>query len=337
MIVDFHVHAIPPEVMGKAGKHGPEELSVDEETGARIVRVGTQTSRLSPRPMDKPYYEMFIEAQERHGVDKTGLQITPLFYFYWIDPDTGAAFARSVNDTLSGYVSHYPDRLFFFATLPMQDIDASVKEAERAVRDLGAKGIVMGTDNVAGHDLDDPALFPLYEKIVDLDVPLFTHPGPYNIEDQGRPDKYNFSWIPGYEFRETMAVCHLIFGGVLDEYPDLKVCVSHGGGTVPFLVGKLERLIDKGGVSVGESTPIKAKRPFREYLRKNFYFDSFVEDGRSLELLLDVMGTDRVLFGQHTGLTSTGADELSKVKAASISDEAKAKVLGQNAVELFRL
>lgn len=334
-VVDFHIHAVPPEVMGEAGTYGPEEVELDERS--RLIRVGERTSKLSPRPLDRPYYEMYIEAQDEQGVDVSGLEITPLFYFHWVEPEIAKSFARAANDTLSGYVSHYPKRLFFMATLPMQDIAASVEEAKRAVGDLGARGLVIGTDNMAGRDLDDEALFPLYETAVELDVPIFVHPAPYNIEDQQREDKYNFSWIPGYEFRETLAVCHLIYGGVLDEFPELQVCVPHGGGTVPFLVGKLGRLVGGKGTDLGVTKSVKAQRPFEDYLHSNFYFDTFVEDERTLRFLLEVMTPDRVMFGQHTGLASTSADELTKLMAADLSDVDRAKVLGGNAMRLFKL
>lgn len=336
-IVDFHVHAIPPEVMGKAGEHGPEELECTETT--RVIRVGNQTASLSPRPLDTEYYEMYIEAQDEAGVSISGLELTPLFYFNWVDAETGAAFTRAANDTLAGYVAAYPDRLFFMATLPMQDIDMALVELRRAVGELGARSVMVGTDSMGGRDLDDPYFYPLWEELVRMDVPVFTHPGPYNVENQSNTDsaKYNYDWFPGYNFRETIAVSHLIFGGVLDEFPGLKVIVPHGGGTVPFLLGKLGRMIGGKVASLGDSRAIRSKRPFEDYLHTNFYFDTFVEDARTLKFVLEVMGPDRVLFGQHTGLKATTADELSKVLAADLSKPDLEKVVSKNAMELFKL
>lgn len=135
-----------------------------------------------------------------------------------------------------------------------------------------------------------------------------------------------------------MAVTHLVFGGVLDEFPRLKVCVPHGGGTTPFLAGKLSRLIGSThGSDITQGSAIKAKRPLEEYLHRNFYFDTFVEDPRSLQLVVDVMGPDRVLFGQHTGLASTTASELDHVRRLNIGSRDKEKILGENARQLFKL
>lgn len=337
MIIDFHVHAIPPEMMERAGRFGPHEVGTEAD-GRRVIRIGNQTVRLSPQPDSGNYAQMFLDAQGPAGVDCTGLNISPLFYMYWTPPEAGVPFASHVNDVLAGYCAEHPDRLFFNATLPMQDIDASVAEAKRAVGRLGAKALVVGTDNLGGRDLDDEAFFPLYETVEQLGVPLFVHPGPANIEQQrvSQPDKYGSAWMPGYQIRETIAVCHLVYGGVLDAFPDLQVCVSHGGGAVPFLLGKLDRHA-RATLQTGQSVPIKASRPFDEYLQRNFYFDTFVEDSRSLRLLLEVMGPDRLLFGQHTGLSTTSSDDLSRIRAEGLSEADLAKVTGRNAAKLFQL
>lgn len=337
MIIDFHVHAIPPEMMNGAGALGPTEVGTEPD-GRRVIRIGNQTVRLSPQPQSGSYAQMFLDAQGPAGIDCTGLSISPLFYMYWTPPEVGVPFARRVNDILSGYCSEHPDRLFFLGTLPMQDVEASVAEAERAVSTLTAKALVIGTDNLGGRDLDNEAFFPLYEAVERLGVPLFVHPGPANIEQQvpGRRDKYGSAWMPGYQIRETTAVCHLIYGGVLDAFPDLQVCVSHGGGAAPFLLGKLSRHA-RNTLQTGETEPIKAQLPFEDYLQRNFYFDTFVEDSNSLRLLLDVMGPDRLLFGQHTGLSTTSSDDLSRIRGTGLADEEVQKIVGGNAAKLFQL
>lgn len=330
MIIDFHNHALPPEVMGMAGKYGPEELAADEKS--RTIRAASVVNVLSPRPLDKPYPYQYIDRAEAAGVDMCGIQVTPIWNFYWAEPEIVVPFVSVTNDTMAGYVKDHPDKLFFLAGLPLQDMASSLTEAERAVTQLGARALFIGTNDINGHDLDEEYFWPLYEKAVALDVPLFVHPGP-ETRVSNRNEKYAFGHIPGFEFQETIAVTHLVYGGVLDKFPELKVIISHGGGATPYLFGKLARLCS------GKRIPkdVKAQRPFEYYLQNNFYFDTFVEDQLTLKFLYDFMGPDRLLFAQHTGMANTGAAELARVQALDISSVDREKILGGNAAELFKI
>jgi len=331
LVIDFHNHALPPEVMGFAGKYGPEEIAADEKS--RTIVAAGQTHVLSPRPLDKPYFHQYLDRAEAAGVDVCGLEVTPIWNFYWAESEIVVPFVREINNTLAGYVRDNPGKLFFLAGLPLQDMQCAIEEAERAVKELGAKALFIGTNDINGYDLDDEYFDPLYKKVLDLDVPIFVHPGP-DKPDPSRSDKYRFHWIPGFEFKETIAVTHLVYGGVFDRFPGLKVIVSHGGGTVPYLYGKLKRLLDGGKASPQDA---KAKKSFDHYLQNNFYFDTFVEDDLTLKFLYDFMGPERLLFAQHTGMANTGAPELARVRRMDIPESEKEMILGGNASKLFKL
>lgn len=330
-VIDFHNHALPPEVMGLAGPYGPEEIAAD--TTSRTIVAAGQTHVLSPRPLDKPYFHQYLDRAEAAGVDMCGIEVTPIWNFYWAEAEIIVPFVQKINDTLSGYVHKNPEKLFFLAGLPLQDMPKALVEADRAVKELGAKAFFVGTNDINGYYLDDEYFDPLYAKAVDLDVPIFVHPGP-DKPNPDDPDKYRFHWIPGFEFKETIAVNHLIYGGVLDRFPQLKVIVSHGGGTIPYLIGKVSRLLDGGKAS---PTDVKAKKEYEYYLKNNFYFDTFVEDDRVLKLLYELMGPERMLFAQHTGMANTGGKELDRIRRMDIPDSEKEMILSGNATKLFKL
>ncbi|HXG36586.1 MAG TPA: amidohydrolase family protein, partial [Dehalococcoidia bacterium] len=280
MKIDIHSHVIPPETIGKAGKYGPEVVRGEGLTEVRVGEYRTTIWRnpKSPRFESAPTPEARIEGMDREGIDVMGCTISPLFYLYWAETEIGIDWSRLNNDALARYCSAFPERLFFLATLPLQDIEAGVREAERAVKQLGAKGINLGTHDIAGRNLDDEAFWPLYEKVQAYDIPIFVHPYPLGIYDPPGADKYNLSWAAGYIHGETLAVATLMLGGVFDEFPGLKVIVSHGGGSVPFQFGRLEYIAET-------MRDVRAKKPLREYL-KNFYFDVLVHDAKARQYLV---------------------------------------------------
>src|SRR5262249_23062712 len=151
------------------------------------------------------------------GWDVHVMSTSPLFYMYWTPPEIGVPYARLTNDTLAEYCAPYPQRLFFMATLPMQDPAAAAAEVDRAAR-IGAKGINLGGRNLGGREFDDPALDPVWERIVANEFPIFIHGYPQAIAEQ-RSDPYGISTFDGYLYDESCAFLYLVFGGVLDRFP----------------------------------------------------------------------------------------------------------------------
>lgn len=329
--IECHTHVVPPETLGKAGKYGPEIVFEGEE---RILKVGKYRSRPSSMrkgtesgltPLER------VALMDRLGIDMMGITISPLFYMYWAGQE-GITFAKAQNDALAGFCAEAPDRYFFMPTLPLQDMGATTDEFDRSVGELGGRAINLATGDIAGRYLDDDYFRPLYERAVAYDVPLFLHPYPLGIsaqEDAPREDRYNLSWIVGYISQESEAVAQLIFGGVLDDFPGLKVCLPHGGGMIPYQFGRLAYAADK------MPDVLARKRPLDQYL-KNFYFDLVVHDLRARKFLVDIMGADNLIVGSNYG----GWD---KVNAFDFLDELAldegehARISGDNAAMLFKL
>src|SRR6202035_5969813 len=167
MKIDIHGHVLSRDTMGQAGPYGPE---VDVVDGWLELRMGEHVERARvPEGTDATTFlenfgnpDLRVRQLDERGVDYLGVTTSPLFYMYWAEPEIGVHFSRVQNDALAKFPQSHPDRFFLLATLPLQDIDASLTEFDRAVGDLGARGINLGSTNIAGRELDDEALWPLY-------------------------------------------------------------------------------------------------------------------------------------------------------------------------------
>ncbi|MDB3986502.1 amidohydrolase family protein, partial [Pseudomonadales bacterium] len=175
--IDVHAHAVLEATMGAAGAHGPT-LSFDERPKFTVANYELTGVKYRGSPFMDP--DLRIQSMDRAGIDFQILSPNPLTYFHFIDAVQGQAFCRTHNDALADLVQVYPERLAAFASVPMQDIGFAVEELERAVRELGFLGAYIGTD--FGMPLNDVRLNPFYEKLVDLNVPLFIHPAPAGID-----------------------------------------------------------------------------------------------------------------------------------------------------------
>ncbi|MGO4831364.1 amidohydrolase family protein, partial [Rhizobiaceae sp. 2RAB30] len=187
-------------------------------------------------------------------------------------------------------------RLGALAALPKQDVQAACEELRRAVRELGMLGAAIGTDMT--QSLDDPKMDQLYETCVALNVPLFIHPGPAGIDGPaGDPalKKFDLDVVVGFAAQEVLAICTLVYGGVLDRHPALDICLSHGAGAMGYLFGRMKRAVKKRPW-VPEA--LKPEGAFEERLRRIWYDNHLNSDG-SLALLKSLIGDDRLVYGTN--------------------------------------
>jgi aminocarboxymuconate-semialdehyde decarboxylase len=342
MRIDVHSHVTPSEVMGKAGRFGPERWI---ENGEMYMRVGEHISTVKLDPERLATYgndgapedllpiayaspQARLAEMDARGIDVIGVTIAPLFYFYWAEPEIGVPFAQLANDALAGYAAGSGGRLFWMATLPMQDVAAAAAEVDRALA-AGAKAVNVGGINLAGRELDDEAFYPIWDKVQAADVPVFLHPYPEHLAKGAEvKDDYNMSWIVGYPYQEMFGFCRLILGGVLDHFPALKVYITHGGGFAPYQWGRL--------VKFAPYMPgVKAQKPFEDYL-PNFYFDVLLHTPRERKFLIDFAGTDNVIFGSNYGSPQDQAT-FDFIENLGYNTADTQKMTGGNALRLFHL
>ena len=291
-MIDVHAHTVLPGVMGCAGEYGPE-LGVGPEGRPRF-RVGSYVLDgvdYRGTPFMDPGARLALN--DHLGIDLQMLSPNPITYFHHIEPAVAAEFCRWHNDELAALVATHPDRFLGAAQLPMQDIDAAMAEFRRAVGDLGMVSAYIGTD--FGTDFDDERLDPFWATAVELGVPVFVHPAPWGIDGPLRDErirKYDLDLSVGFMFEETLAMAHLIYGGVLDRHPGLDICMSHGGGACAYMLGRLEHQ--------GRTRPWAVDNPtdFQGAMRR-MWFDNHVHDDDSLALLERKVGRDRLVVGTN--------------------------------------
>jgi aminocarboxymuconate-semialdehyde decarboxylase len=224
---------------------------------------------------------------DRTGVAVQALSLTqPMVYF--AKGDLGRRLARAFNDALAEAHTAHPDRFVGCMTLPMQDPAAAVAELQRAARLPGVRAVYLGT-NVNGRDLSDPAFAPVFERCEEFELPVFLHPVSVLGGERLRP--FYLSNLLGNPFDTAVAAAHLVFGGVLDRYPRLQVCLPHAGGALPYVAGRLQH-----GQRVRPEARDRARRPFTAYLRR-FTYDTISHSPEALGWLIRTVGADRVMVG----------------------------------------
>lgn len=314
--IDVHAHAVLEETMGAAGAYGPE-LGREAAPRFRVGSYELHGVRYRGSPFMDP--DLRLEAMDAAGIDYQVLSPNPLTYFHFIEPGAARDFCRIHNDTLSAIVEARADRLGAFAAVPMQDVGFAIEETERAVRDLGMYGPYIGTD--FGRPLNDAAMDPFYEKLVELNVPLFIHPAPAGIDGpsgDANLKQFDLDIIIGFAAQETIATCTLIYGGVLERHPELDVCLSHGGGATGYAFGRMASAARKRPWA---SESLRQDGAFEALLHR-LWFDVHVHDPDALALLRKKVNPDHLLFGTNfAGWDQQPGDV--REEAAPYSDNAR--------------
>jgi aminocarboxymuconate-semialdehyde decarboxylase len=264
---------------------------------------------------------------DRQGVRLHALSLTaPMVY--WAEPEFGARLARAFNDAVAAAHRAYPERFVGLLTLPLQEPKLALEELDRGAQLPGVAGVYLGT-NVRGRELSTPDYFPLYARMEALKLPLLLHP--LDVLGGPRLGAFYLSNLLGNPFDNAVAAAHLIFGGVLDRFPKLKVCLPHAGGAFPYLVGRLTR-----GWKVRPECR-HLKRPPTAYLRR-FWYDTITHAPEALHYLIDLVGADRVMIGSDYCFDMGYERPVEIVtKLGGLSRADQARILGENATRFLRL
>lgn len=269
-----------------------------------------------------------VAAMDRRGVDRLVVSQPSHWYMYWADAAFGRRYAALVNDNLGEFCSAYPARLSHWAHLPMQDPAAAARELDRAVGN-GAVGAGIGGANFGGLELYDAAFNVLWEKACELDVPFFVHGYNQSVTwEDPTVERFDTTAIVGMPYDESRCFWNLTNGGVLDRFPELKVYVTHGGGYVPYQIGRFTGTNEVLGDA-------QNARPLDEYLGTNFWFDPLVHNLTMRRAVVDTIGPDRLVYGDNFGGSDGICEDLTE--GLDLSPEDRDKICFGNALKLLKI
>jgi len=324
-VIDFHAHLMLPDIYAITGPHSMFVKSNTDPTMSKEARQGVQKreAMLMSRMSDVTERIVHMDAM---GVDMQVLSSSLVQQStYWAEPQESLRLERTLNDHMAAVVAANPKRLIGLGGVPLVAPPLAVSELTRCMRELGLAGVGIST-TARDMELGDAALRPFWEKAEELGAVVYIHPAG---NTGARFEKWYLWNSIGQAFEEAMAIASLMYEGILDAFPQLKICVSHGGGYMPYYMGRIARnYLEK------PATRVNMKKSPTEYLRM-LYYDSCVYEPEVLEALVKRVGADRVLLGSDYPVGEvkpiefvTGTDTLSAAQQAQIVRGNAAALLG---------
>ena len=324
--LDVHAHILSEETIAIIAKEvpalAPRLKPIDSDCA--VLEIGGTAYR--PFPRGGWDIERRLADMAAAEIDVQILSASPQTYLYGEPAAVTATCAIIQNDQIAKYVAAFPDRFLGIATLPMQAPEVAAAELSRAVKTLGLRGAMIGS-NIEGTNLDAPALEPVWAAACELDVVLLVHP--VNVGAADRLRAYYLNNLIGNPLDTSIAAACLVFGGVLERHPGLKVLLVHGGGFVPYQAGRWAH-----GWKVREEPKLHlAASP--EPCIERFYYDTILHSTASLQFLIETVGPARVLLGSDYPYDMGTLECVRQVRALALPDGDKATVLGAKAWSLF--
>ena len=271
-------------------------MAAEEEKAGRVrMAYGSEltrkvnTAQLAHLRPKMEFLETRLGDMDAMGVDVQAIAVSVYQYYYWADPEVGARVSRLTNEELVESTSKFPGRFSPLGTVPLQDTEAAIAELRYLVSELGMAGIEIGTHVDSTEEISSPRLDPFWAEVEKLGILVVVHTNGHTHKE--RLQDHNFVNIIGHAFEATLATSHLIFNGVMERYPDLKIVVVHGGGYLPAYAGRIDHAW-RAREDVREGVP----QPPTEYL-KRFFFDTMVFEPDQLKFLIDKYGADHIMLG----------------------------------------
>jgi aminocarboxymuconate-semialdehyde decarboxylase len=324
-VIDIHAHILADDTIRLLQREVPQVpiklTPIDPEFS--VLEVAGAAYRPFPRggfDLEKRFKDM--DAAE---VDMQVVSNTPQTFLYNQPPEVTAATARLQNDQIVKLIAAHPGRFAGIATLPMQAPQLAADELARAMR-AGLRGAHIGS-NINGKNLDDPSLEPVWAKAAELGAFILIHP--VGVAGADRLKSYYLANLIGNPVDTTIAAASLVFGGVLERHPTLKICLSHGGGFVPYQGGRWVH-----GWNVRGEPQVNLKVSPAASLRR-FYFDTILHAAAPLEYLVRAAGADHVLLGSDYPFDMGTLECARQVKALGIAEADRATILGEGAARLL--
>jgi aminocarboxymuconate-semialdehyde decarboxylase len=328
LTIDVHAHMLPQDTIRLLGRESPRVAPklIEQADGSVIMEIA---GKVVQRPMPRECWDLDLRLadMDKHGVAMQAVCATVHTFFYDAEPALGAACAALQNDEIAAVAGRHPGRFMALATLPLQDPQRAVDELTRAMRVRGLRGAQIGS-NVNGRNLDDPALEPVWAAANELRAFFLIHPHGDILPGERLASYYMRNFV-GLPFETTMAGAALVFGGVIERYPDITFCLCHGGGFLPYQLGRFVHAFNV------RQEPKARLRGSPEASLARLHYDTIVHSTRALEFLIDAVRSERVLLGSDYPFDMGELDCVARVEALAVSRACRDAVLGQRANELL--
>jgi len=328
--VDIHCHYLNRDAAAKLAHLNPSQYEPSVKFASQLTRE-VNVKQMQDRAPKLSTIEVRIADMDRMGIDIQAVCPAPQQTYYWTEPGLGLEVSRMINDRLAQIVATWPDRFVALGTVPLQNVGLAVAELERCVKQLGLRGVEINP-NVAGRELTDPSLNldRFFAKARELDIVIFMHPIGFT-QGERLMDHYLNNLI-GNPLDTTVGTSHLIFGGVMERHPGLKIVLPHAGG----FLGHYWARMDHGWRARPDCRTI-IKKARTSYLKK-FYFDTITFDPEMLRNLIDKFGAAQVLLGTDYPFDMGEEDPVGLINSVPrLPSAEKERIMGGNAVRLLKI
>lgn len=324
--IDIHTHILPRELprwKEKYGYGGFIQLDHHKPCCARMIKDdGTFFREVEDNCWDP---QKRIQDCDAHGVDVQVLSTVPVLFSYWTKPDHGYDLSRHLNDHLAGVVNAHPERFVGLGTLPMQSPELAIRELERCQKELGFAGVQIGS-HVNGMNLNDPGIVDVLTAAESLGACIFVHP--WDMLGAERMKQYWLPWLVGMPAEVTIAICSLIFGGVFEKLPKLRIAFAHGGGSFPGTLGRIQHGFEARPDLCAVDNPHAPEK----YLSR-FYIDSLVHDPLQLRFLIDLFGEKQIALGTDYPFPLGELKPGALIESLNLNEDTKSRLLQGTARE----
>ena len=326
--IDIHTHILPeniPNFREKFGYGGFVSLEHHKPCCAKMMMDDKFFREVGDNCWSD---EVRIKECDEQGVDVQVLSTVPVMFSYWAKDQDTLTVSEFLNDNIADIVKRNPKRFIGLGTVPMQNSALAIQELIRC-KEIGLRGIQIGS-HINDWNLDRAELFPIFQKCEELEMSIFVHP--WDMMGKEKMEKYWLPWLVGMPAETSLAICSMIFGGVFERLPNLKVAFAHGGGSFPATIGRIEH-----GFNVRpDLCAIDNNVNPRDYLG-NFYLDSLVHEPKMLDFIVDMMGEDKICLGTDYPFPLGELEPGKLINEMNYTNAKRSKLLAENALNWLGL